>query len=335
VTNHQNLRGHGFRRALLMTGAATALGLVATACSGSADSDEKFPSERIEMVVPYSPGGSADQTARLLATAAKETCGTDVVVRNQTGSAGAVGFQAAANAAPDGYTVGIAAIELAILDHLGVADISPDDVRGVMQYSLQPIAYGVPADSELQTIDDVIAKAKDGGVTVATSGTGSIYHIGYAGMAVEAGVADQMTNVPFDGAATALQAALGGQVDMVSVGAAELAPHVESGKLRAVAIAGDEPQEDILPGVPTLKEAGMDWTSAAILGLIVASETPDARVEKLSECFDEARQSDAFVAFMENQGFTQQHLGPDEFDQYLADQYQRYGDVVESLGIGQ
>ncbi|MDR7304413.1 tripartite tricarboxylate transporter substrate binding protein [Haloactinomyces albus] len=313
--------------------ALTALMLGTSACSGLGE-EGPFPSDSINIVVPYSPGGSADQTARLLAKEAQKTCGTDVVVRNREGSAGAVGFQATANAKPDGYTVGVAAIELAILEHLGTAQVSTEDVRGVMQYSLQPIAYGVPKDSPLKTMDDVIKAAKNGGVSVATSGTGSIYHIGFAGMAQKAGVSKGMTNVPFDGAATALQAALGKQTDMVTVGAGELRPYVESGQLRALAIAGDQRQPDVLPGVPTLKEQGINWTSGAILGLVVPKETPDARVQKLNSCFNKARQSEEFVNFMKTQGFTRKYRDAAEFDAYMKEQYKRYGKLVDSLGIG-
>lgn len=302
------------------------------ACGAGSAGEAEFPAEQIEIIVPYSPGGSADQSARQLAVEAEETCGTGIIVSNQTGGAGAIGFQATANAEPDGYTVGVAAIELAILDHLGVTPLPPGTVRGVMQYSLQPIAYGVPEDSEWQTIDDFVAAAEREDVTVATSGTGSIYHIGFAGMAEEAGVLDNTVNIPFDGASAALQAALGGQTDMVTVGAAELAPQVESGDLRALAVAGDE-RAEILPDAPTLEQEGIGWVSGAILGLIVAPETPDERVETLNECFDEARRSESFRNWMETSGFTQEYKNGAEFDEFLAREYESYDGTLDTIGL--
>jgi len=332
-----NLFGRSLARASVATGTATALTLGLAACGGDGADGGTAGEFRfrgpINIVVPFSPGGSADQTARQLAAEAKDSCGTNVVVRNQTGSAGAVGFQAVADAKPDGQTIGVAAIELAILKHLGVSEISNESVRGIMQYSLQPVAYAVPPDSPFQSINDVITNAKSGTVTVATSGTGSIYHIGFAGMAVEAGVADNMRNVPFDGAATALQAVLGKQTDMVSVGAAEMAPFVKDGKLRALAVAGDE-KAPILPDTPTLKEEGIEWTSGAILGLIAPKETPDDAVQALNDCFNEARESEAMKNFMDTQGFIQEYKPAAEFDTYLAEQFTTYGEVVQATGLG-
>lgn len=302
------------------------------ACGAGSASEAEFPSEQIEIIVPFSPGGSADQSARQLAVEAEETCGTGIIVSNQTGGAGAIGFQAVANAEPDGYTLGVAAIELAIVDHLGVTPLPPGTVRGIMQYSLQPVAYAVPRDSEWETIDDVIAASEQEDVTFATSGTGSIYHVGFAGMADEAGFLEDTVNIPFDGASAALQAVLGGQTDVVSVGAAEMAPQVESGDLRPLAVAGDE-RAEILPDAPTLEEEGIDWTSGAILGLIAPPETPDERVERLNECFDEARRSESFRNWMETSGFTQEYKNGAEFDEFLAAEYERYGRVLDAIGL--
>ncbi|MDX5893760.1 tripartite tricarboxylate transporter substrate binding protein [Rubrobacter radiotolerans] len=310
----------------------TAVAVFGGVACGAGASEAEFPSEQIEIIVPFSPGGSADQSARQMAVEAEETCGTGFIVSNQTGGAGAIGFQAVANAEPDGYTLGVAAIELAIVDHLGVTPLPPGSVRGVMQYSLQPVAYAVPADSEWETIDDFVAAAEEGPVTVATSGTGSIYHVGFAGMADEAGVLDNTVNIPFDGASAALQAVLGGQTDMVSVGAAEMAPQVESGDLRPLAVAGEE-RADILPDTPTLGEEGYEWTSGAILGIIAPPDTPDERIQTLNECLNEARQSESFSSWMETSGFTQEYKNGAEFDAFLAEEYDRYGVVLDSIGL--
>lgn len=303
----------------------------ATGCANQ-NGAESFPSKPINLIVPFSPGGSADGTTRQLATTAAETCGTDIIVRNETGGSGAVGFQSVASAAPDGYTVGTASIELSILSHLGVSPISPDDVRGVMQYSEQPIAYAVPPNSDIQSIDDVINTDTD--LTVASSGTGSIYHIGFEGMAQEAGISDKLRNVPFDGSASAIQAALGEQTDMVAVGAAEMAPYVESGQLRALAVAAETRADDIMPDVPTLDEVGIDWTSNAILGLFLPAGTPDDVTQKLNDCFNQARQNPGFAEYMDNLGFTQEHKGVADFDEFLNEEFDRYDEVVDNAGIG-
>lgn len=313
---------------------ALALVVAVTGC-GAGGGDEKFPSEQIEIIVPWDPGGGTDQTARQLASAAEETCGTDIIVSNQTGSTGAVGFEAAANAKPDGYTVGLATVEISMINHLGVAEVTPEDVRGVMQYNFDPAAMSVAAESPYQNIDDLISAAESGeNIRVGTSGTGGIWHVAFAGMAQEAGVEQNMTNVPFDGAAPAIQAVLGGQIEATSASGAEVAPQVESGKLRPLAVMGDEPL-DILPDTPTLQEEGIDWSIGAWRGLVVPNETPDDVVEKLNQCFKEASESEQFQQFMEENGFGMAYKPAAKFESYMDEEYERFGGIIDSLGIKQ
>ncbi len=320
------------RRAALFIGLLLA-GLVAAGCGGGG-SAEDFPSERIELIVPFDAGGGTDQTARQLATAAERTCDTEVFVSNQTGSSGAVGFQAVANAQPDGYTVGLATAEIAIINHFGVAEITPEDVRGVMQYNIDPAAITVASDSPYETLDDFLTAAEEGeSLQVGTSGVGSIWQIAYAGMAAEAGV-PPMTNVPFDGAAPAIAALLGGNVDATSASAVEAFPQIESGELRPLVTMGQE-RLSILPDTPTLQEEGIDWNSGAWRGLAVPTETPDEVVQTLNECFREASETDDFQSFMEEQGFGLEYKSAGEFDEYMAAEYERFGQLVNELDLAQ
>lgn len=314
------------------TGLAGAVLLGVVGCSGGGG-DAEFPSDTIEMIIPYSAGGSTDVSVRSLASVAEDTCGTNVIASNQTGSAGAVGFTAAANAAPDGYTVGATATELAYLYQFGITEVRPQDFKGIMRYALNPHIFWVPADSPYEAIDDVISAAEDGKtINVATSGTGSVYHVAFKGMALEAGVPDQFVNVPFDGGAAAVQASVAGDVDMNVSVFQEGASQVESGRLRAIAVAGEERVEAI-PDTPTLKERGIDWTSASHLGLVVPAETPDDIVQTLGDCYKEAFDSDEFQQTMEEQELGLSYLPPKEFDQYLQSLSDQYGRVIEEVGL--
>lgn len=320
--------------AWILCGVAALL-IVLTACggAGSGDGEEEFPSEQMEIIVPWDPGGGTDQTARQLASAAEDTCGVNVTVSNQPGSTGAVGFQAAANAEPDGYTIGLATVEIAMINHLGIAQVTPEDVQGVMQYNFDPAAVTVPADSEYETIEDFLDATKSGQVPqVGTSGTGGIWHIAAAGMAQEVG--GEVTNVPFDGAAPAIQAVLGGQIEATTASGAEVAAQVESGELRPLATMGND-RIDILPDTPTLKEEGMDWTSGAWRGLVVPNDTPQDRVQKLNTCFKEAYDSEEFQQFMDKNGFGMIYKPAGEFDEYMNQEFERYEDIISSLDIKQ
>ena len=320
---------------LISASSLVLIGLVACGGGGGGgggDQAEDFPSERIEMIVPFDAGGGTDQTARQLATAAETTCGTQVFVTNQPGSSGAVGFQAVANAQPNGYTIGLATAELAIINHFGVSPITPKDVRGVMQYNFDPAALTVAADSPYTTIDEFLSAAQDGQtLRIGTSGTGSIWHISYAGMAQEAEV-PLMTNVPFDGAAPAIAALLGGQVEATSASAVEAAPQIESGELRPLVVMSEE-RLSIVPDTPTLQEEGIDWSSGAWRGLVVPKGTPDEQVQTLNDCFREAYESPEFTEFMETQGFGMEYRPAEEYDAFMSDEYQRFGELVESLGL--
>lgn len=331
--------GKSFRKiskAIGLIASATVLTLGLAACGGTGGGQgggEEFPSETIELIVPWSAGGGTDQTARQLGSAAEETCGTNVIVSNQTGSTGAVGFRAAANAEPDGYTVGVATVEIAMINHLGVANITPDDVQGVMQYNFDPAAVSVASSSKYKNLGDLTdAMKSDEPTRVATSGTGSIWHVSAAGMAEEVG--GEITNVPFDGAAPAIQAVLGGQVEATTASGAEILSQVQAGKLRPLAVMGQD-RLDILSDTPTLKEKGIDWTAGAWRGLVVANDTPTERVEILNECFKKAYDSSSFQQFMDKNGFGTIYKPAGEFDKYMNQEYQRFGKLIESLNLQQ
>lgn len=325
----------GRRRAARSVGAAVAAtGVLATAaCGGGGGEAEEFPSETIEMIIPYAAGGSTDVSIRQMASIAEETCGTEIIASNQTGSAGAVGFTATANAEPDGYTVGATATEIAYLQELGFTDIGPDDIKGVMRYALNPHVFFVPADSPYQTMEDLIAAAEDGEtITAASSGTGSVYHLAVAGLGLAAGVPDQFRNLPFDGGAAAVQATIGGQADLTAVVLNEAISQVEAGRLRPLAVASDERLE-ALPDVPTLQELGIDWNSSSHLGLAVPAETPDERVQTLDDCLHQAIESEEFQTAMAEQNLSLDYLPPEEFETYLQDLQERYTEVIEEVGI--
>lgn len=301
---------------------ALVLAFAAAACgaSGEQDAAGSFPAQPIDLVVPFSAGGSADGTARQLAALGQQHCGVPIIVRNETGGSGAVGFNTVMSADPTGYTVGVAAMELALLPHLGVAQFGPDDYLGVMQYSEQPVGFAVPAGSPIRTFDDLRQVRRQ--INVATSGTGSIYHVAFEGMAQRAGLQEYLVNVPFDGSSAALQAALGGHTDMVVVGAAEMRPFVEDGELRALAVTGETGQ--YMQDVPTLRS----------LGLFTAAGVPSDRINTLNECFRKARDSEQFQRYMTNQGLRSVYKDAGQFDAFWREEYTRYGEVMRQAGIG-
>lgn len=315
---------------MLAIGCAGVLTLGITACGGGAGGDEEFPSEQIEIIVPWDAGGGTDQVTRQLVGAAEDACGTSIIVSNQGGGGGAVGHQAMATSEPDGYTVGAATVEISILNHLGTTDVTPEDLQGVMQYQASPAALSVPDDSPYETIDDLIdALESDEQVRVGTNGRGGIWDIAAGGMAQETG-AEFSERVPFDGGAPTISAALGGQIEVVSASAPEMIGQIESGDLRPLVSMGEE-RQDILPDTPTLQENDIDWTAGNWFGLTVPNETPQDRIQTLNECFEQAYNSEEFTQFMEDQGYGLEYRSAEEFETYMDEEFSLYGEVVERI----
>lgn len=313
-------------------GAVAALSAVSLAACGSGGEDD-FPSQTIELIVPYSAGGSTDLSMRQLADLAEETCGTDIVVSNQTGAAGTVGVSAALGANPDGYTIAATAADLIIPHQLGIAQVSMEDARGVLRYALNDRAVFVPADSEFSSLDEVFEAAENGRtITVATPGSGTEAHLSGIGIAEEYGVSDQFNFLPFDGDATALQAVAGGQADMTLISLGTGLSQVEGGLVNAVAVLSDE-RSDLLPDTPTAVESGIDWVEPAPQGIVVPAETPDDVTEALTDCLSEAVQSDEFKQAMEAQNLSVGYLPGPEFEDYLSDLGTYYGEIIETAGL--
>lgn len=315
--------------AALATVAVTGCAQESGTGAGAADD---FPSKPISIVVPFSAGGGTDLTARGLDGPAEEACGTDITVSNVEGGAGAVGMEQVAEANNDGYTLGVATSSTMMGAHYGTSQVTPDRFRGIMHYNLDFVALSVAANSPYKTIDDFLAAAENGEeLTVATSGAGSITELAFMGMTDAAGV-PKLTNVPFDGGSAAITAVMGNQADAVSATAGEQFQQIDSGKLRPLVSMSDE-RLDFLPDTPTLQEKGIDWSLGVWRGLVAPADTPDDVVDHLSECFGEAIEDEEFQAFMEKQNFDVVFMGADEWDTYLNDEFERYGETIERMGL--
>ncbi|NJC21480.1 tripartite-type tricarboxylate transporter receptor subunit TctC [Arthrobacter pigmenti] len=303
-----------------------------TACggNGSAGADEDFPSSQIEMIVPWAAGGGTDLTTRQLAAQAEETCGTRIIISNQTGAAGATGHQAIADADPDGYTIGTATVEVSILNHLGNADVTPEDLQGIVKFQSTPSVLAVSSDSPYETFEDLVNGIEDGDqVHVATNGRGGIWDLAARGLGEEAGVGFT-EYVPFDGAAGMIPAVLGGQVEALTPSGAEMRSQIEAGELRGLVTMSEE-RFEVLPDIPTTEEEGIEWKAANWFGVVAPAGTPEDRVEKLTECFTEAANTEEFQNFMAEQGYGSEVVEGEEFEQFMDDEFAKYEDLVATL----
>lgn len=294
-----------------------------------------FPDEPLRIVIGFAAGGSTDTNARALARIAEGTCGTTILVSNQPGGSGVVALQTVRTAAADGYTLATTPTEISALSHMGMSDVTHQDFAAVMRFILDPHGFFVRPGSPYGSMAELIEAAQDGAtVRVATSGPASPYAVTFEQTAMVAGVSGQLVNIPYQGDAEAIPAALRGEVDLLVTNASNVRGQVASGDLVPLAVANDD-RVDIMPDAPTLIEQGIEVTGGSLYGLAVPAGTPRDRVERLGACFGEAFESEEFQAFLAQGGMPPAYLGPEEFDAYLAAEFERYGELLDMLDLSQ
>lgn len=270
---------------------ATALSLV---LAGPALAE--FPEKPITLIVPWSAGGSTDQTARALAAAASEELGQPIVIVNKSGASTTLGMSELAAAAPDGYTLGT----LSTTTYM--APITGTEVPYDMMESFDFISYygdnligiAVLADKPWQTLDDLVAASKEGnGLNYGTAGANTTQNLMTEALKQETGA--NLTHIPYRGSAESLPSLLGGHVDFITE-TSVWAPYVESGEVRILAVNIPE-RSDSLPDVPTLDELGHQYLRS-VQGIVGPAGIPEDVRSKLETAFRNALKDEDFVNVM-------------------------------------
>jgi tripartite-type tricarboxylate transporter receptor subunit TctC len=321
-------------RTAARTVACTLAGLLALAAVQASAADA-YPSKPLKILVGYSAGGAVDAIARSVGQRMAATLGQPVVVENKPGAGTNIAVKALTTAAPDGYTLLLAANALAVNPSL--FQPAPYDLeRDVVPVSLVgrvPVVFTVREDSPVQTLGALVAaaKAKPGGLTMATPGNGSTPHLAMELFQHTAGL--QLRHVPYKGGAQAITDVLGGHVDAVAMNALEVLPLVKAGKLRVLAVMSAE-RSAVLPGVPTVAESGYPGFEASVwYGFVAPAGTPkpvlDAVHAAVQKALDskEVREQLAAAGGVALPGPTQQ------FAKLLKDDAARYGKLIREAGI--
>lgn len=282
---------------LIFSGAQRALAIAALSMAASAAQAADYPVRPVELVVAASAGGGTDVMARAFADAARKHFPQPFIIINKPGAASAIGFGDVANARPDGYKVGVVSVNLVILPALNLMKLTSDDFIPIARLNYDPAAITVRADAPWKTIEEFIAdvRKRPGAVQVGNGGIGDIWHV--AAAAFEDRTGAQFNHVPFQGASPAILSLLGGHVDAISVSPGEVMTHVQSGKLRTLAVMSDQRLEGVFASVPTLKERKIDLSIGVWRGLAVPKGTPADVVETLKVA---ARKTAADPAYKES-----------------------------------
>jgi tripartite-type tricarboxylate transporter receptor subunit TctC len=252
---------------------------------------QAWPAKPIRLISPFSAGSTVDLQARLMATPLAELLGQPVVVENRAGAGGAIGLDAVAKAAPDGYTIGIGTTgPMSINPYLIGSKVPYDpnrDFAAVGQYGIGPNVVVVNAAIPARNLAELIAlaRAKPGTISYASSsGIGSTAHLAGELLASVAGI--DIVHIPYKGNAEGVAALLAGQVQMAISGLPPMIAHIQAGKLRALAVTGPSRMAQ-LPDVPTVTEAGYrDIDVSAWYGVVAPAGTPADIIGRLNAAFE-------------------------------------------------
>ncbi len=316
------------RRDLLLGMIAGVIGL--TAVPTLAESG--FPKKPITVICPWSPGGGTDVLLRALAKEAEPFLGQSVTVVNQTGGAGAIGHNAIRAAAPDGYTVGMITFELNSLPPQGLIPFDYKAFDPLMRVNADPAALTVKKDAPYNTVKEFVeyAKAHPGEITIGNSAPGSVWHIAAGLVADKTGI--QVKHVPFDGAAPAVTALVGGHLKAVAVSVPEVRAQVQAGNLKILGVM-DSKRDPIFPDVPTFKEQGVDVQFYTWRGLGLPKGVPADVKAKLADSFKKAMETPNFQEFLKKTSLNPAYLGADDFGKFLAQNYTDVSTVMKSIGL--
>ncbi|MFO7856765.1 MAG: tripartite tricarboxylate transporter substrate binding protein [Paracoccaceae bacterium] len=319
----------------------TALVAAGTAFAALATSDAaraEYPERPITLLVPWSAGGGTDATGRMIGRLLQDELGVPVNVVNRTGGGGVVGHQAIASAEPDGYTIGIVTVEIAMMHWVGLTDLTYEAYTPIALYNADPAGLSVNADSPFETAGDFLEAAREdpGEMNGSGTGQGGIWHLALAGMLVEADLEpDAVVWVPSQGAAPALADLAAGGIDVVTASVVEARALREAGKIKVLAVMSDE-RLPAFPDVPTLEESGGPaWTTAAWRTVAGPKGLPEEVQDKLAAAMESIYESDAFREFMENRGFAMTWAGPEGLAEHYAESDASYGEVLKAVGLAE
>ncbi|GAA5232028.1 tripartite tricarboxylate transporter substrate binding protein [Verticiella sediminum] len=311
----------------------TALALCLAAASASPALAAEYPSQPIQLIVGYGPGGGTDVCARVLGQHIGNTLGQSVVIENRPGAGSSLSINYVARQKPDGYTLATFSTG-ALLNQLLPVETTYDvtrDLTPIVQYAQYQAGLLVRADSAFQSVDDVIAAAKQDAkaISYSTAGLGTPQHLTMERLAEMAGVS--WTHVPYKSGPETITALLRGDVQVMSQ-TAEWVPYVRDGRLRLLATYGAER----MPGfdsAPTLREAGYDLVAPSILGVVGPRGMSDDVVQRLASAFEAATQTPEFANCADQFGLKPDHMAPEVFGRHLASTLEEWGPVVKELGL--
>jgi tripartite-type tricarboxylate transporter receptor subunit TctC len=320
------------------------LALAALACAGlgqavPARAQDKYPSRPITVLIGFPPGGSVDLTARAIAPALERILGQPVVVQNRAGAAAAIGTQAAARAAPDGYTIAATTTQITVLPVVDEVFGRPPnftraDFQPIARISADPVLLFVNAEQPWKSVKELVddAKKRPGQIVYASGGLHGVTHLPVEMFLKAADI--KMRHLPTAGGGPAMTAVLGNNAALLSSHPGVSGPQVKAGKLRPLASWGAE-RIPAFPDVPTFKELGYDIEYYLWQALFAPKGVPEPIVKTLREAVAKAVKEPDFLQAMEKAGAGVHYQDAPEFQKWWDEDSKRLEDIVRVIGKGE
>ncbi|MBU8914098.1 MAG: tripartite tricarboxylate transporter substrate binding protein [Spirochaetales bacterium] len=314
---------------VVILGLSILAGAFATA---TVEEESTYPDRNVRIIIPWSVGGMTDVLTRPIAKWLEDYFGVPFVVENKPGGGGVVGSLEIENSNNDGYIIGTTSMSTVSAQYIAPVAPDIDNTELIAQVISIPATITVRTDSPFMTLDDLIAyaKANPGELTISNSGNGASAHIHALTFEARAGV--QLNHIPYLAYAEAVTALLAGNVDFTNIPLPDVAPYVDSGEFRMLALASAE-RHPSYPDVPTMREQGVDAVMGNYSGFLAPKGTPQEYLDILEDAIGKAIADPEIQDFLIGAGFQPVFAGQDEFAKIVDDAKAQLDYLVNELGL--
>jgi len=295
---------------------------------------QKYPAKPVQVIVPFAPGGGSDFIARFMAQRLTAGLGQQVIVENKPGAGGMLGITQGVQSPADGYTLTLIASSYTVNPSIYKFSFDPvADITPIIQLSQGPLLVVVRPSLPVKSTQELIAlaKAKPGQINFASSGQGSVIHMATELFQSMAGV--KMNHIPYKGTGPALTDTIGGQTDVFFSSTATAVPHVQSGKLRAIAVTSAK-RIPALPNVPTVSESGVKGYDVILWhGLIGPKGLPKPIVDRINSEATKALKLKETIDTLQNDGVAPAGGSPEQFRAQIQKEIGVWRKVAADAGV--
>lgn len=322
------------KRRMVLAAVLAALGAAPAFAQGGAAA--QYPDKPIRLLLPFPPGGSSDQVARILGPLMSEKLGQPVVIENRPGAGGAIALDAVARAAPDGHTLGVGTLGGLGLARLMGQSQPYDALKDFAPVGLMvsiPFVVVASKSSGIENLTDLVAKAKQakGGLSVGHGGNGSQMHLSVE--LLRQMLKLNLVTIPYRGTAPATQDVLAGQLDLGMSDTSTSIQHIKAGTIKAVGVTSVK-RSPALPDVPTLAEQGLTgYESTGWIGVVAPARTPPAIIAKVNAALNAALNTPSARDTIVASGSEPWPSTPQELGKRLAADHERWGKVIKTGNI--